>query len=124
MLVGERGHEVVAVIVIWLHAELDALVVAGLLRCLHKVLREQLLLVVKVVSGTLIRVNYIPSQQSCPWNTHHIDEHLQRALPLLYELRCVVLLPLLLLVLTKVSLEGLLSPRAVDWVGNWCECGD
>lgn len=35
-----------------------------------------------------------------------------------------MLLPLLLLVLAKVSLESLLAPRAVDGVGDGCECGD
>ena len=46
-------HEVVAVIVIRLHAELNALVVTSFLGGLHKVLRQQLPLLVEVVSGSL-----------------------------------------------------------------------
>lgn len=35
-----------------------------------------------------------------------------------------MLLPLLLLILAKVSLESLLTPRAVDWIGNGRKSGD
>jgi hypothetical protein len=56
--------------------------------------------------------------------THHVDEHIKRPFPLLYELRRVVLLPLLLLVLAEISLERFLSPWAVDWIGNRCKGGD
>jgi hypothetical protein len=35
-----------------------------------------------------------------------------------------VLLPLLLLVLAEVALEGLLAPGAVDWVGDGCKGRD
>tara|TARA_R110002003_G_scaffold1184_11_gene22671 strand:- start:32712 stop:32831 length:120 start_codon:yes stop_codon:yes gene_type:complete len=38
MIVGKRGHEVVAVIVVGLHPQVDAFVVTGLLRCLDEVL--------------------------------------------------------------------------------------
>lgn len=35
-----------------------------------------------------------------------------------------MLLPLLLLVLAKVSLESFLAPWAVDGIGDGCECRD
>lgn len=56
--------------------------------------------------------------------TYNVDEHIQRALPLLDELGSVVLCPLLLLVLAEVSGEGFLAPVAVAGVGNWSEGGD
>jgi hypothetical protein len=112
------------VVVIGLHAEVDALIIACLLCRLNKVLWQQLSLVVEVVAGTLLDVSNMSGHGRHTQDTHHIDEHLQRALPLLHELCCVVLFPLLLLVFTKVSLKGLLPPWAVDWVGNRCECGD
>ena len=43
---------------------------------------------------------------------------------MLYKLRSIVLLPLLLLVLSKVSLECFLTPWAVDRVGDRRKCGD
>jgi hypothetical protein len=111
-------------VVIGLHAEFDALVVAGLFRCLNKVFWQQLSLIVEVVASTLFGVSAMSCRDRPKSDTHHVDEHLQWALPLLYELCCVMLFPLLLLVFAKVSLEGLLSPWAVDWIGNWCECGN
>ena len=53
MVICERGHEVVAVVVVRLQAELDALVVACLLCCLDEVLWQELLLLVEVVAGAL-----------------------------------------------------------------------
>lgn len=55
VLVREGGHEVVAVVVVGLHAQVDALVVACLLGRGNEVLRKQLLLLVEVVAGTLDR---------------------------------------------------------------------
>jgi hypothetical protein len=76
VLVGKRSHKVVAVVVIGLHAEVDALVVAGLLRRLNEVLWQQLSLLVEVVAGTLIGVRNMPLPDIILQNTHHIDEHL------------------------------------------------
>lgn len=53
--------------------------------------------------------------------THNVDQKLQRALPLLDELRSIVFLPLSLVLFTKVAAECLLSPRSIDRVGDWCE---
>lgn len=53
VVICERSHEVVAVVIIGLHAELDALVVASLLGCFDKVLGQQLLLLIEVVAGAL-----------------------------------------------------------------------
>jgi hypothetical protein len=47
------------VVVVGLHAELDALVVAGLLGCVDEVLWEQLLLLVEVVASALLLLNLI-----------------------------------------------------------------
>jgi hypothetical protein len=118
MLVCERGHEKV----VGLHPKIDALVISGFFRGFHEVFWEKLLLLVEVVTGALIDINTAKCEISVgSRNTDHINEDLQRALPLLHELRRVMLLPLLLLVLSKVSLERLLAPRAVDGVGNWGE---
>jgi hypothetical protein len=53
VVVGECGHEVVAVVVVGLHAELDALVVASFLSCLDEVLWKKLTLLVEVVTRAL-----------------------------------------------------------------------
>jgi hypothetical protein len=53
VVVGKCSHEVVAVVVVGLHAELDALVIASFFGCLDKVLRKKLALLVEVVSSAL-----------------------------------------------------------------------
>ena len=122
MLVCERGHEKVAVVVVRLHPEIDALVVSRFLRGFYEVFWKKLLLLVEVVTRALIDVNAVKSDTSVALrNTDHVNEDLQRALPLLHKLRSIVLLPLLLLVLSKVSLERLLAPWAIYGVGNWGE---
>jgi hypothetical protein len=55
---------------------------------------------------------------------HHINQHVQRTLPLLQQLRRIMLFPLLLLILSKVALEGLLTPGAIDGVGDGRKCRD
>ena len=120
MLVCERGHEKIAVVVVGLHPEIDALIIPSFLRGFNEIFWEKLLLLVEVVTRALIDVNAAKCDMGvASRNTDHVNEDLQRALPLLHELRRIVLLPLLLLVLPKVSLERLLAPRAVYWVGNW-----
>jgi len=57
VVVGKRSHEVVAVVVVGLHAKVDALVVAGFLCRLHEVLWQKLLLLVEVVSSALFNVS-------------------------------------------------------------------
>lgn len=52
MLIGESGHEVVAVVVLGLVADVDALD-AGLLGGLFEILGEELALFVEVVTGAL-----------------------------------------------------------------------
>lgn len=56
--------------------------------------------------------------------TYDINQHIQRALPLLDQLRGIVLLPLLLVLRAEVARESLLTPRAVDGVGDGRECGN
>lgn len=59
--------------------------------------------------------------------TYHVNQNLKIALVAgvpLQQLCGIVLLPLLLLVLSKVTLEGLLAPGAVDRVRNGRECRD
>jgi hypothetical protein len=53
MVVCKSGHEVVAVVVIGLQPEVDALFVARLLSRLDEVLGKKLLLLVEIVAGTL-----------------------------------------------------------------------
>lgn len=54
VVVRKGCHKVIAVIVVRLHAELDTLVVTSFFGRLHKVLRQQLPLLVEVVSGSLM----------------------------------------------------------------------
>lgn len=59
--------------------------------------------------------------------TYHVNQNFKIALVTrvpLQQLCSIVLLPLLLLVLAEVALEGLLAPGAVDGVRNWRECRD
>jgi len=58
MLVRKRCHEVVTVIVIRLHSQLDAVSVASLLCCFNKILWQKLALLVKIVASTLYRSVY------------------------------------------------------------------
>lgn len=90
-----------------------------------KVLREQLALLVEVVGSSLIKlVRNLPGLLvSCQRYTHHVNEGVQRTLPVLDQLSGIVLLPLLL-VITQVSGEGLLTPGAVDGVGDGRERAD
>ena len=55
MVIGKGGHEVVAVVILWLHPKLDAslLVYPGLLCSGDEILWQELLLLVEVVSGAL-----------------------------------------------------------------------
>ena len=55
--------------------------------------------------------------------THHIDEHLKRAIPFLKQLGSVVLGPLRFII-TEISRERLLSPLAIDWICYGSESGD
>lgn len=55
VVIGKSGHEVVAMVVVGLHAELNVLVVASFLGCLNKVLGKELALLVEVISGALAR---------------------------------------------------------------------
>jgi hypothetical protein len=61
MLVRERSHEVVAVVVVGLHAQVDAFVIAGFLRCLHEVFGQELVLLVEVVASALASVSNVCS---------------------------------------------------------------
>lgn len=57
--------------------------------------------------------------------TYHVDQDIEvLAAPLLQQLGSVMLLPLFLLVVAKVALEGLLAPGAVDRVADGCKGRD
>jgi hypothetical protein len=60
VLIGKRRHEVIAVVIVGLHAEVDALVVTGLLGCLDEVLWQKLTLLIEVVASTLVVVSHVP----------------------------------------------------------------
>jgi hypothetical protein len=125
MLVCERSHKEVAVVVVGLHPEVNALVISGFFRGFDQVFREKLLLLVEVVTCALPSVNTMHGGVGGRLRgIYHVNEHLQRALPLLHKFCSIVLLPLLLLVLSKVSLKRLLTPWTVDGVGNWREGRD
>jgi hypothetical protein len=53
VIVGKGSHEVVAVVIVWLHAQLNALIVAGLLSRVDEVLGKKLALLIEIVAGTL-----------------------------------------------------------------------
>ena len=57
MLVCERGHEKIAVVVVGLHPEIDALIIPSFLRGFNEIFWEKLLLLVEVVTRALIDVN-------------------------------------------------------------------
>lgn len=137
MLIGKRCHSVIAMVVVGLVADLNALHVV--LGCrLFEVLGEKLPLLVEVVAGSLVIINICPvciciQDSVCIWEwlwtegeekTYNINQYIQRARPLLEEFCGIVLFPFGLLVLPEVSAERLLAPRAVDRVRNGCECRD
>lgn len=61
VVVRKRSHEIVAVVVVGLHAQVDTLVVTSLLSRLDQVLRKELTLLVEVVASALFAVSKIPS---------------------------------------------------------------
>jgi hypothetical protein len=95
---GKSRDEEVRVVITILVPHLDTLV--SLLRCLLKLLRQQLALLVKVV----------PSP--------NIDQNIRGIWELGKQLRRVVRGPLILLVLAKVAAKSLLAPGTVARVGN------
>jgi hypothetical protein len=118
MVIRERRHGVVTMIVIRLVADIDALD-ASLLGSLLKVFREKLALLVEVIAGTLrIRSVSLESQtrrKICK-ETDHVNENIQPPLPLLHQLGGIVLRPFRFLVFAEVAGERLLAPGAVDGV--------
>lgn len=62
------------------------------------------------------------SQQ--PEGTYHVNQNIQRTLPLLDKLSSVMLFPFLLLILSKIAFESFLAPRAVDWIRNRSKSGN
>ena len=60
----------------------------------------------------------------CQWTqnaeTHHVNQDVQIAFPVLDQLCCIVFLALLFpLIFAKVALEGLFSPRCLQRIRNW-----
>lgn len=53
VIIGKGCHEVVTVVVVGLHSQIDTLFVAGLLSGLGQVLGQELALLVEVVASTL-----------------------------------------------------------------------
>ena len=107
MVRRERADEKVAVIIAILESDREILVVTCLLRRCFKVLWQQLLLFIKVVASP------------------DIDQGWKVALVVLDQFRCVVLFAFRLpLIFAKVTLECLLAPWCLEWVGDGCECGD
>jgi hypothetical protein len=76
MLVRKASHEVVAVVVVGLHAKLYALVVASLLGRLNQVLGKKLALFVEVISGALSNVSTAFVERKRSQYTDHVDKHL------------------------------------------------
>ena len=128
MIIRERRHSIITVIVIRLVPNRHTLH-TSLLGSFLEVLGKKLALLVEVVSGALYTQSSVYISQSNlkgenrrgkgKGNTYNINQNIQPAtLPLLQQFRSIMLLPLLLLIFPKVSRKGLLSPRAVNRVGD------
>jgi hypothetical protein len=77
VLVCERGHEKIAVVVVGLHPEIDALIVSSFLRGFNEIFWEKLLLLVEVVTRALIDVNAAKCDMGvASRNTDHVNEDL------------------------------------------------
>lgn len=130
MVIRKRSHSIVTVVVVRLVADLDALD-ASLLSGLLKRLGKQLSLLVEVVAGTLLQWASISSpthgqdilvdRRKQEEKTYHINKHIQRTLPPLQKFRGIMLLPLVQVLLTKVSAERLLSPGGISRVRDRCK---
>lgn len=53
MFIGKRRHEIITMIVIRLEAKVNPFIITGLFRRLDEILREELFLLVEVVSSAL-----------------------------------------------------------------------
>jgi hypothetical protein len=57
MVIGERRHEIIAVVVVVLESKLHAVLMTRCLGRLYEVLWKQLLLIVEVVTGSLAAIS-------------------------------------------------------------------
>ena len=117
VVIRKGRHGIVGVVIVRLVADIQALDACIPGRSL-KVLGQELTLLVEVVASALeivIRDHFDPKAKR--YLTYDINQNVQGTSgPLLNQLSGIVLLPLVLLVITEVALEGLLSPRAVRGV--------
>jgi len=56
VIIGKRGHGVVAVVVVWRESDIDSLLLSDFFGCRKEVLGEELALFVEVVSSSLFLV--------------------------------------------------------------------
>lgn len=58
VVIGECCHSVITVVIGWLKPYFDVLVHSGFFCCFRKILRKELPLFVKVVTGTLKKIGF------------------------------------------------------------------
>jgi len=92
-------YKVVAMIVIWLHAEIDFLV-RGFGR-LYKILWEKLFLLVEVVTGS------------------NINQDVYWTFECFHEFGSIMFFPFCLVLLSEIAFERFLAPRTFNRIGNW-----
>lgn len=119
MVISKARHGVIAVVVIWLEPNGDALLLTDRLGCLYEVFGQQLLLRVEVVASTLETIRRANMNKT--GETYHIDQYVQLAATPLFQQFCRIVfgtfaLPVLL---TKIALECFLSPWSFERVRNW-----
>ncbi|EKG11544.1 hypothetical protein MPH_11037 [Macrophomina phaseolina MS6] len=123
MLVSERRHEIIAVVVSRLTTQSNSFSYSGLLRGFHEVVHEQLAFVGEVIGGPLLNFSQCQICSRHRNGAHYVYEEVQRAFPFLNELCGVVFLPLFHVLFPEICCESFLAPRTVNGVRNGCERG-
>lgn len=88
MVISEARHGEVAVVIIGLEPDVDARVDASFLSCVGKIFRQELSLLVEIVSSPLRMVSGYGMPNIAVELTYDIDQYIQRpTFPLLDQLR-------------------------------------
>ena len=88
MVISEARHGEVAVVIIGLEPDVDARVDASFLGCIGEIFRQELSLLVEIVSSPLRTVSGYDMLNIAAELTYDIDQYIQRpAFPLLDQLR-------------------------------------
>ena len=88
MVISETRHGEVAVVIIRLEPDVDARVDASFLSCVGEIFRQELSLLVEIVSSPLRMVNGYDMLNIAAELTYDINQYIQRStFPLLDQLR-------------------------------------